>query len=180
MASFEKGPLARHLFFPAHYLSAWLGVYFPWTFGLSHIDDVPSGEILLRRFSNCNMANLTFSTVTGRLLTSFSLSQGMYRLPCGSLKEDIIKEAHEELSREEIEFIMAQVPGLLPSREGSKFWVEPYFPYRFARQFGFDQGCPEMPPEFPRSCREAGVGTWFSIWSRFQQLILRCDAESIL
>lgn len=114
-ASFEKGPLARHLFFPAHYLSAWLGVYFPWTFGLSHIDDVPSGEILLRRFSNCNMANLTFSTVTGRLLTSFSLSQGMYRLPCGSLKEDIIKKAHEELSREEIEFIMAQVPGLLPS-----------------------------------------------------------------
>lgn len=177
MATFTDGPLSTHLYFPAHYLVAWLGVYFPWTVGLSRIEDVPKGEILLRRFSYCDMANPSFGDVVDRLLNSFDIDQGMYRFPCKPSEEDIIKKPHEELSREETDFMIALLPCVLPSREGAQFWVPPYIPHGFARQFGFDQGRPVMPPEFPRSCREAGVGTayWFTIWSRFQHLVRKCD-----
>lgn len=65
------------------------------------------------------------------------------------------------MDTDETDFVMSLIPCLLPSRHRAEFWVEPYFPNRFARQFGFDQGFPPAPPEFPRSMREAGVGTAF-------------------
>ena len=42
--------------------------YFPWTFGLERPAEPARDEILLRRFGNCQMANLSFADVTERLL----------------------------------------------------------------------------------------------------------------
>ena len=121
--------------------------------------------------------NLSFKYVVNRLLHTFDIGQGMHRLPCNYSKIDVVKEPKNTLNRAETDFIMAQIPCLLPAREGPRFWVEPYFPERFARKFGFDQGCPPSPPEIPRSCREAGVGTayWLTLCSRFQELKRKCD-----
>jgi hypothetical protein len=68
---------------------------------------------------------------------------------------------------------------VLAAFEGShSFQLEPYLPNRFTRQFGFDQGLPEAPPELPRSIRDAGVGTvyWYSLCSRFESLTRRITA----
>ena len=81
--------------------------------------------------------------------------------------------ARGHLAIHQIDFVMSTIPCLLPARQGSSFVVEPYLPHRFARQFGFDQGLPEAPPELPRSSREAGVGTyyWYTLCSRFEKLV---------
>ena len=77
--------------------------------------------------------NLSFKYVVNRLLHTFDIGQGMHRLPCNYSKIDVVKEPKNTLNRAETDFIMAQIPCLLPAREGPRFWVEPYFPDRFAR-----------------------------------------------
>ena len=123
------------------------------------------------------MAILSLDHVVGRLLNFFDIGQGIFRFSCCSSKKNVMKKPYEEFNCEEKDFRMSLIPCLLPSREGTKFWVEPYLPYRFARQFGFDQGCPPMPPELPQSCREAGVGPayWYTLWSRFQRVVPQFD-----
>lgn len=62
MASSESCPLQKSVSFPAHYLMAWLGSYFPWTFEANNKKEFPL-DIPLRRFSNGKMAMLKFEKV---------------------------------------------------------------------------------------------------------------------
>lgn len=64
------------------------------------------------------------------------------RIPSTSDSDKIFKEEFENLSPRIADYVLALQPCLLPSREGSRFYVEPTFPQRFARQFGFDQEIP--------------------------------------
>ncbi|CAN6695422.1 unnamed protein product [Malus baccata var. baccata] len=47
---------------------------------------------------------------------------------------------NEDLSDNYFEFLVCVRTAMLPVRIGEHLWLEPYFPNRFARQFGFDQG----------------------------------------
>jgi hypothetical protein len=113
MATAINGPMSIDTYFPAHYL----GLYFPWTFGLERIADAQDNSLLLRRFSGCLMANLSCSDTTHRLLHTVFLSKGIFRLSPRASEADIYKDVNEELSHEETDFAMSLVPCLPPSRE---------------------------------------------------------------
>ena len=93
-----------------------------------------------------------------------------------SIEEDDERTRDDSLTLRETEYAMALQSCLLPIREGTRFMVEPYFPHRFARQFGLDQGVPAVLSYITREEREAGVGPswWPSLWARFARLWTRC------
>ena len=46
MAMHSEGPMHASAYYPAHYFYGRQGVYFPWVYGLSEIDDGPTSEDL--------------------------------------------------------------------------------------------------------------------------------------
>ena len=91
--------------------------------------------------------------------------------------EALARNSSEECSREEKEFALALQSGLVTLREGTCFFVEPYFPQRFARQFGYDQDVPAELVEISRAAREIGVGCswWLPTSSRFEDVHFGCE-----
>ncbi|KAL3529780.1 hypothetical protein ACH5RR_009102 [Cinchona calisaya] len=53
-----------------------------------------------------------------------------------------------ELSLDNFEFLLSIRYASLPIRASSYMWIEPYYPSKFAQQFGFDQGVPDNDLEF--------------------------------
>lgn len=62
--------------------------------------------------------------------------------------------------------------GILPVRVGQELWLEPYYPNRFARQLGFDQGVPANVSFSNFSEREARS---IEQLARAQRMLLRRD-----
>ena len=60
---------------------------------------------------------------------------------------------NEDLSDDHLGFLVCIRTAKLPVRIGEHRWIEPYFPNRFARQFGYDQGVPANKLTFGVSSR---------------------------
>jgi len=58
-----------------------------------------------------------------------------------------------KLSDEYFKFLLSTRSSVLPIRIGSELLLEPYYPNRFARQFGFDQSVPANNLSFTISLR---------------------------
>ncbi|KAL3504866.1 hypothetical protein ACH5RR_034707 [Cinchona calisaya] len=54
----------------------------------------------------------------------------------------------DKLSLDNFEFLLSICNASLPIKVGNDMWIEPYYPNRFAQQFGFDQGIPDNDLEF--------------------------------
>ena len=87
------------------------------------------------------------------------------------------KTSSEELTLDEKDFALSLQLGLLACRDGPRFDIEPYYPHRFAHQFGFDQDVPVHLPRIPRYQREVGVGPlhWLVVCSRFEGVKFSCE-----
>ena len=59
-----------------------------------------------------------------------------------------------KLSDEDLKFLLSIRSFVLPLRVGSELLLEPYYPNRFARQLGFDQGVPANNLTFTVSLRQ--------------------------
>ncbi|PON36643.1 Aminotransferase-like mobile domain containing protein [Trema orientale] len=57
-------------------------------------------------------------------------------------EEDLDFLDNEDLSDERFESLISMCSCMLPVRVGKELYVEPYYPNRFARQFGFDHRIP--------------------------------------
>lgn len=55
----------------------------------------------------------------------------------------------DNIPEDDFEFLIFTRSTLLAVRVGTDFYLEPYYPNRFARQFGFDQGVPTNKLGFP-------------------------------
>ncbi|KAI5350688.1 hypothetical protein L3X38_003579 [Prunus dulcis] len=66
----------------------------------------------------------------------------VYRCSVFLAQEDCILLDTESLADDAFEFLVCMRSALLHVRLGGDLWLEPYYPNRFARQFGFDQGVP--------------------------------------
>lgn len=139
----KDGPMKTQTYFPAHDLFGWLGLYFPWVYDIRPEAFDRWTGVRLGYFDNIDMRHYTFDEVTWRLMHSDNLSQQMYRLPPTASPTDIVKrESKSSMSPREKDFVLSLQSCCLPQREGLRYCVQPDFPERFARQFGFDQGIP--------------------------------------
>ncbi|KAI5313719.1 hypothetical protein L3X38_042895 [Prunus dulcis] len=66
----------------------------------------------------------------------------VYRPSVFLAHEDCILLDTESLADDAFEFLVCMRSIPLPVRVGGNLWLEPYYPNRFARQFGFDQVVP--------------------------------------
>jgi len=55
------------------------------------------------------------------------------------------------LPNEDCKFLLSIRSSVFPIRVGAELILEPYYPNRFARQFGFDQGVPSNRLSFIRA-----------------------------
>lgn len=114
---------------------------------------------------------MTFEVATDRIMNLSNFSQEMFHIAPTEAWEDVERRTDEELTTWETDFVMAQQSCMLPVREGGQFGLEPDFPHRFVRQFGYDQGIVPLIAEVSREGRDAGLGPawWPSAWTRFSQ-----------
>ncbi|KAI5326739.1 hypothetical protein L3X38_035813 [Prunus dulcis] len=99
----------------------------------------------------------------------------VYRPSVFLAQEDCILLDTESLADDAFEFLVCMRSALLPVRLGGDLWLEPYYPNRFARQFGFDQGVPENKLSFS-VCERQRCG--IEKLARAQAILLRKDTTA--
>ncbi|CAM8906988.1 unnamed protein product [Rhodiola kirilowii] len=125
--------------FPSHYLYGWLAHYF----GSHHtVDDILPGPLMVQ-YSGSRSAKL-FTDVEARNLihdgSSFKASSLVLRgNRCGPVCDD-------KLDVLKFNYIISLRTAYLPLRSKDSFFLEPYHPTRFSRQFGFYQDIPGILP----------------------------------
>ena len=177
MATSDLGLFQSDTYMPAHFLIGWLHLYFPWVSGVEEPSEADTSGILLGRFADRGMANPGFEQTTKRLLRLHQFSREMYRLPPTADLGPSTIGASESLTPRLADYLASLHPCLVLSREGSRFFVEPYFPHRFARQFGFAQDVPHPLLNISRLAREPGTGPgwWHALWLRFTEPRRQCS-----
>ncbi|KAL5986470.1 hypothetical protein ACLOJK_014803, partial [Asimina triloba] len=140
--------------------------------GLNEFDDTSHiGKFARRPFICQDLAG-----VTRTLLRMDDLRQNFYRVVAFP-ESTYSKNSSVGLFVDEHDFFLSLQPCLLPMRDGGTFHVEPYFPYKFNRKFGYDQGVLEHLAMISHEAREVGVGSssWYSLFSRFREVSSSCD-----
>ncbi|XP_020411123.1 uncharacterized protein LOC109946775 [Prunus persica] len=120
VATHCRGPGLANAYLPIHYVMGWLGEHFP--------------DLIDRRSDNDFPAHYPLLARSGFMV---------YRPSVFLAQEDCILLDTESLADNAFEFLVCMRSALLPVRLGGDLWLEPYYPNRFAHQFGFDQGVPE-------------------------------------
>ena len=153
----SKTPSKCDATFPAHYLNAWLAEYFDIHFELegSHSKPVPR----MFRYSGEGAAK-HYDEVTARKLFHAVTSFKFHRLSLFKGHREILVD-DDKLPSSYIDYFISQRPSYLASRRGSICIVEPYSPYGFGRQFGFNQHIPkELNEDFRIVTLEQVVCFW--------------------
>ncbi|KAL5980205.1 hypothetical protein ACLOJK_036672 [Asimina triloba] len=148
----ERGPGRAVTYYPSHFFFAWLRTYFPFMFRVtnaSQFDDAfHMGKFARRPFIRQDLAG-----VTRTFLRMDNLRQNFYRVVASSESTNI-KDSSVGLFINERDFFLSLQPCMLPLRDKGTFHVEPYFPHKFARQFGYNQGVSEQLAMISREARE--------------------------
>ncbi|XP_058078535.1 uncharacterized protein LOC131226829 [Magnolia sinica] len=124
-----------------HYFTGWLGVYFPWTFEAPEKAYVHPAHLPLWFFQQRVMAKRSYNWVANKIRDTDQVDFFQFRLHLYIEDTNMVDQA--KLIVAERAFFLSIRSCSLPLREGTKFWREPYYPSRFARQFGYDQAVPE-------------------------------------
>ncbi|KAJ8439010.1 hypothetical protein Cgig2_028456 [Carnegiea gigantea] len=145
-------PGKANTIFTIHYVIGWLALLFP---------------CLYRRRlnSDCPDDFPTLICYTGLLGSKLSLPQARHIFRDGrylSLRASSYREDSRNgrdvidmgLSKEDSKFVLSIRSAVLPVRVGAELILEPYYPNRFARQFGFDQGVLPNRLSFIRALRQ--------------------------
>jgi hypothetical protein len=134
-----RGPGESRSCFPVHYVIGWLGEHFPCLYKSRADNEFPNNYPCLARYAGVEAKSLDITSARLIFRTNESVDyrpspfieqKGYFLFDDGSLSED------------KSELLICIRSSLLPVRLGDDLWLEPYYPNRFARQFGFDQGVP--------------------------------------
>ncbi|KAI5316830.1 hypothetical protein L3X38_036537 [Prunus dulcis] len=139
VATHRRGPGLANAYLPIHYVIGWLGEHFPDLIDRRSDNDFPAHYPLLARYSQIEAKYV--SSNQARII--FRSEFMVYRPSVFLAQEDCILLDTESLADDAFEFLVCMRSALLPVRLGGDLWLEPYYPNRFGRQFGFDQGVPE-------------------------------------
>ena len=123
----------------------WLGEHFDCLYRRHADSEFPENYPQLKRYARIKAQY--FSITRARLVfrikesleyrpSPFTESKGYFLIDDGNLSE------------EHFDWLVCISSSLLPVRIGGELWLEPYYPNRFARQFGFDQGIPANKLQF--------------------------------
>lgn len=146
-----KGPGDSRACFPIHYVVGWLGEYFPCLYKCRADSELPPSYPHLARYAGVEAVELDISSARRVFRTNVSV---IYR-PSPFIEQNGCFLADDSnLSSEQFEMLVCMRSSLLPVRVGHDLLLEPYYPNRFARQFGFDQGVPSNKLNFGLVKRE--------------------------
>ncbi|KAJ8434336.1 hypothetical protein Cgig2_010953 [Carnegiea gigantea] len=147
-ASYPDHPGKADAIFPIHYIIGWLVELFPSLYHHRPDSDFPSLVYyagLLGSKLSLPQARHVFRD--GRYL---SLRASSYREDSHNGR-DVIDIG---LPDENFKFLLSIWSSVLPVHVGAELLLEPYYPNRFARQFGFDQGVLSNRLSFIRALRQ--------------------------
>ena len=116
-------------FFPAHYLYGWLACYFSTHYVL---DPPPVGPLMVHYFG--------FGGPKSFEDAHRSIHEGAIAdLGCTMLNKNKYETLNDDgtLGYEKLSYVIALRSSFLPLRGATTFYVMPYSPHRFSRQFGF-------------------------------------------
>lgn len=165
-----KGPAMANPNFPAHYVLGWLGEYIPILYCRRVAHEFPEEYPVLVRYAGVKAKD--FSLAQARMIFRSSTSINERPFSFNKNIEGIEVMDFVNTPDEHFEFLVYIRSGLLPVQVGQELWVEPYYPKRFARWLGFDQGVPANVSFSNFSEREAGSIQQLAM---AQRMLLRCD-----
>ena len=147
-ASHQEYPDKANVIFPSHYIIGWLAELFPCLYRRCPDSDCPSD------FSTqvCLVVNFPYLKPDMLFRDRRYLSLRVSSSPddCRSGR-DVIEMG---LPYENFKFLLSIRSFVLPVHVRAEMILEPYYPNRFARQFGFDQEVPSNCLSFMKALRQ--------------------------
>ncbi|MQL73410.1 hypothetical protein Taro_005755, partial [Colocasia esculenta] len=182
--SSHSSPRDRKTLLPTHYLSVWAGLLLP---GLCQTVDLPRPMApLILLFRNRPCEDLINQLTGARYSLSFLPNGEQFLLQFGAVSRGIRPYSvrtssgityhlpHGGGSGVSLykDWLLCIRPGVLVCRRGSSLVLEPYYPSRFARNFGYDQSVP-LNAEFPLDvrlyrdhCLHMNAASWWNYFCR--------------
>lgn len=151
-------PSHSRSFFPWHYLNGWLAHYFK----THHALQPPPLGPLMVRYSGSQMTRSDLGDVRELIHEGMVFDMGCLMLG-KNRSETLIDDG--KLGSDRSDYLISLRDGFLPIRRDTTFYVEPYSPHRFSRQFGFCQGILGVLLEDPRT-REVSYENALLYWKR--------------
>ncbi|CAB4282678.1 unnamed protein product [Prunus armeniaca] len=136
VATHLRGPDLANTCLPILYVLGWLGEYFPDLTTRRCDSDFPEHYPLLARYSQIEAKYVDLTRARIIFIRDYVVCRPNVFLA----HEDYILLDTETLAYDTFEYLICMRSALLLVRVGGDLWLEPYYPNRFARQFGFDQG----------------------------------------
>ncbi|KAJ8424439.1 hypothetical protein Cgig2_003897 [Carnegiea gigantea] len=151
-ASNPDYPGKANIIFPIHYVVGWLAELFPCLYRRRPNSDCPNDLPTLVCYAGLLGRKLSLPQARhifrdGRYL---SLRASSYREDSRNGRDVIDMGLPEEDSK----FLLSIRSAVHPVRVGAELILEPYYPNRFVRQFGFDQGVSSNRLSFIRALRQ--------------------------
>ncbi|XP_040374618.1 uncharacterized protein LOC112198982 [Rosa chinensis] len=151
IASYPVGDVPPKVCLPIHYVLCWLGEYFPQLCKRRADSEFPADYPRLARYAY--VASKDLSITCARMVFRDNKSV-IYRPHAFLETEGCFLLDDETLSDERFEFLFGLRSACLPVRVDGQLILEPYYPNRFARQFGYDQSVPSNRLSFSVSKRK--------------------------
>ena len=140
VASHPDHPGQANPCFSIHYVVGWLAETFPALYSQRPDSECPANYPALIRYVEMSARRFTLAQARSIFRNGQSISFRASAFSEQSQKgRDLIDM---KLSDEDFKFLLSTRSSVLPIRIGSEILLEPYYPNRFARQFGFDQSVP--------------------------------------
>ncbi|KAL2942840.1 Tropomyosin [Bienertia sinuspersici] len=141
----SPNPSYSGAYFPAHYLYGWLGLYF----NTNHtVDPSPPGPLMVSFFGA--QGSKFFKDVEARRV----IHEGSgAKVGCTMLNKNknIFLFDDGNLDHTQMSYLSSLRSGYVSLRHYDSFFIEPYLPYRFSRQFGF---CQDIPSAITRKVQD--------------------------
>jgi len=139
IATHSEGPGLSSASFPIHYVIGWLGEHIPGLYVPQTDREFVKDYPFLVRYAGAKPKYFRLN----RARIIFRSDKDLIYRPTTFIEDEGRSFADtKDLSDRKFEFLVCTRSTLLPVRVNNKLWLEPYYPNRFARQFGFDQGVP--------------------------------------
>ncbi|XP_024177801.1 uncharacterized protein LOC112183675 [Rosa chinensis] len=151
MATHSAGPGSSNSCLPIHYVIGWLGEYFPYLYSSRSDKEFPGGYPRLARYAGIQGRSLSITEARMVFRTNKSVVHRPISVAC---EKDRFLLDDDKLPDVLFEVLVCMRSAVLPVRVGESLFLEPYYPNRFARQFGLDQSVPSNKLTFSVSKRQ--------------------------
>ena len=146
-----KTPGEAWAILPVHYLIGWLGEYFPCLYKCRADSNFSRSYPFLARYGGIEAEDLDISSARRVFRTDQSVDEHPNPFAVDE-KAYLVEGMH--LTNDQFEWALSIRSNVLTVRMGNMLWLEPYYPNRFAHQFGYNQGVPQNRLQFGVSKRK--------------------------